>query len=183
MQRRVLVLAFALCGSLAACADPVRSADIDALGGETPGVPAGPLHRAGQPCVLCHDGDGPGEAVFSFGGTVYEDQMHTRPASDVIVHFIDAKKRVHDTATNCAGNFFVMQAAYKPEFPVFVRLQYGTAIVPGKPPEPLTPVDMKTPIYRDGSCATCHVDPPGQDSTGHVFLAPMPINIPNKGCQ
>ena len=31
---------------------------------------------------------------------------------------------------------------------------------------------MFTHIGRDGSCATCHSDPPGGDLVGHVYLAP-----------
>jgi hypothetical protein len=31
---------------------------------------------------------------------------------------------------------------------------------------------MYTHIGRDGSCATCHSDPPGGDLVGHVYLAP-----------
>lgn len=183
MKTRVLAPVFVLCGSLAACADPVRSKDIDDLGGETPGIPPGPLHRAGQPCLICHDGNGPGEAVFSFGGTVYETQMppdpnHRRPASDVIVELIDANKVMHQAATNCSGNFFVMKSDYAPVFPVWVRLHYG-ALPDGMP---LPPVEMNSPVYRDGSCAKCHADPAGVDSTGPVFLSPSPINVPNKGC-
>jgi hypothetical protein len=179
MQPRLLLAGAALASLVgSACSDPVRSGKIDALGGETPGIPAGPLHRGGQPCLVCHDGNGPGGGNFSFAGTVYEDQKHARPISDVIVRLIDVKNHQYEAATNCAGNFFVMKADYNPEFPVWVRLQFGES---GGMPLPAVP--MGTPIYREGSCATCHVDLAGTDSAGRVFLAPVPINAPNAGCQ
>lgn len=75
---------------LAAACDPVRSDAVAALGGEAPGVPHGPTHRPGQPCLLGHSN-------FAVAGTVFTD------------------------------------------------------------------------VGRNGACASCHFDPAGRDSPGHVF--------------
>jgi hypothetical protein len=158
------------------CSDPVRSGKIDALGGETAGVPPGPLHRPGQPCVLCHGGDGPGGAVFSFAGTVYQDPMNTKPLSDAIVRLIDSNGKKHDAATNCAGNFFVMRSDYAPSFPVWTKVIFGK-----QGADPVS-VNMGSAIYREGSCAACHGDPASTEETGHVFWAPVPVNVTNAGC-
>jgi hypothetical protein len=100
------------------------------------------------------------------------------PLSDALVLLIDARKRTYKSATNCAGNFFVMKPDFDPQFPVWVSIQFGTG-----GGMPLPPHAMTSPIYRDGSCAGCHVDPAGVDSAGHVFLADvLPASIPNMGC-
>jgi len=155
----------------AACGvDPVRDDAIDALGGEAPGVEPGPLHRPGQPCVLCHDGGGPGETEFSLAGTVYQIQGRSTPLPDAIVRFIDSRGRQYRTATNCAGNFFVMKEDYDPEFPVWVKLDFaGVEQV------------MGSPIFREGSCAACHTAKPGKESAGPVYVAPTDVPFP-PGC-
>ena len=155
--------------ALGACSDPVRDSEISALGGEQPGIPKGPLHRAGQPCVLCHDGSGPGQSVFSLAGTVYQAPGSPLPLDGALVRFIDSNGTKHETATNCVGNFFVMQSDYDPVFPVWVKLQYGRV-----GPTPVT-VQMSSPIYREGSCAHCHADKPATESAGHVYFAPAPF--------
>ena len=69
--------------SAAACSsDPVRDQRIERLGPEVSGVPEGPLHRPNQPCLLCHAGAGPGDAVFSLAGTVFTIR-DVRRASDI----------------------------------------------------------------------------------------------------
>jgi hypothetical protein len=172
MPTRVFVRCLLALLALSACSDPVRSHLIDSLGGEAAGVPEGPDHRPGQPCVACHGGDGPADAVFSFGGTVYQDQIGAVPAPDVIVRITDDKGKVHDTGTNCVGNFFVRETDFKPNFPVGVKLVFGV-----KDGQPLS-VHMGSPIYREGSCEACHFDPAGTDTYGHVYLATMPLGLP-----
>jgi hypothetical protein len=111
-------LRFALVGALVCLpccsSDPVESRLIDSLGGETPGVPKGPLHRPGQPCVACHQENGAADTVFSLAGTVYVDATTKppKPLPDARIHFIDASGKTYDTGANCAGNFFVMADDY-----------------------------------------------------------------------
>lgn len=179
-----------------ACSDPVRSNAIDKLGGEQPGVPAGPLHRPGQPCVLCHDGSGPGNIVLAFGGTVYQKQDTSTPMVGAIVHFRDSVGAEYRTATNCAGNFFIVDGDYNPTWPVFVKVEYAlTVVTPAGPQTVVLNPRMTSPIYntdgstvaglRDRSCANCHSDPPSPTSEGHVYLAPQggaSIPFPQVSC-
>lgn len=171
------------------CADPVRSDAIDKLGGEAQGVPAGPLHRPGQPCVLCHDGNGPGSMVLLFGGTVYQSFDTKVPMVGAIVHFRDSAGKDYRTATNCAGNFFVVDGDYEPNWPVFVKVEYAITVnLPTGPVTQLLSPTMTSPIYetdgstvsglRDHSCAYCHSDPPGTASVGHVYTAPQHSTVP-----
>ena len=52
-------LAFSAAASaLAACVDESHELQVQALGAEVPGVPMGPLHRPGQPCLVCHGDQG-----------------------------------------------------------------------------------------------------------------------------
>ena len=169
---------------LAACGDPVRQKAIDSLGGEQRGVPAGPLHRGGQPCVLCHDGSGPGSSVFSLAGTVYQTPgaMLPKPVplANALVKFIDSAGRKHQAGTNCAGNFFVMQADYDPSFPVWVKLEFGFQ-VQGNMHVPIEQA-MGSPIYREGSCAKCHGDKADAESAGRVYFAPDGVPFPPAAC-
>lgn len=172
------------CALLSACAsDPVREQAIDDLGPEAPGVHPGPLHRPNQPCLLCHDGSGPGNAIFSLAGTIYAEQKSLTPLPNAIVHFVDSKKRHYQTATNCAGNFFVDPDDFSPAFPVWMSIQFGNFIDPiSKTPKPLV-IPMSSPSFREGSCAKCHRDPASGDSVGHIFLEPvLPAPLPPSGC-
>jgi hypothetical protein len=64
------------CGNFDPFSDPILDADKAALGPEDPNVPEGPLHRAGQPCAVCHR-DGGEDPTFVFAGTVYRDPVET----------------------------------------------------------------------------------------------------------
>src|SRR5262245_6092986 len=100
----VLVVLFHA-ASLLGCGDPVKDLAVDALGPEAPGVPEGPLHRPGQPCLVCHDG---GEArAFAMAGTVYLAPDSDLPAPGASVHMADAWGGSAVALANCAGNFFV----------------------------------------------------------------------------
>ena len=161
--------------ALSACSDPVHTHQVDALGGEQPGVPEGPLHRPGQPCNVCHGDYGPAHSEFSFAGTIYVDSVGKVPLPDTKVTLIDAKGKKYETGANCVGNFFVMKADYQPEWPVWTTIFYAT----GADGMPLSK-PMSSPIYREGSCAVCHADPPGVDAVGHVFFNEDPIpNLPH----
>lgn len=154
-----------------ACGDPVHDDAVEALGDEAPGVEPGPLHRPGQPCLVCHGGDGPGEMQFSVAGTIFQYADSLEPLANAIVRLQDDRGRSTFTGTNCAGNFFVQQADFEPSFPLWTRVQFGGL-----------GLDMSTPIFADGSCAGCHRDPPSEDSTGHVYFAPSGFALPGGAC-
>jgi hypothetical protein len=44
---------------------------------------------------------------------------------------------------------------------------------------------MESPIYREGSCAMCHVGAGDSDTVSHVYLSdvPLPVPPPNTSCQ
>jgi len=148
---------------LLAC-DPVQSDEIAALGGEAPGVPEGPLHRPGQPCVLCHDGAGGDPSAFSVAGTVFETPSTSAGASGVTVAMTDSTGSTHSATTNAAGNFYVTPSEWTPTYPITT-----TTLESGR---------VSTPMYgeigRNGSCAGCHSYPAaaGAGSPGRVSLVP-----------
>ena len=147
--------------------DPYYDEQIGALGGEAPNVRKGPLHRPGQPCLLCHDGAMGNPPAFSVAGTVYEDQKGTTPAvgATVIMTNAGSKKESYRTTTNAAGNFYVTPNQYVPLNPMSVYVEYGPQ-----------PAYMIGHVGRDGSCAGCHKDPAGPSSPGHIYAngAPLP---------
>jgi hypothetical protein len=152
-------LPLGLAVGLAAC-DPVHDDAVAALGGETPGVRPGPLHRPGQPCLLCHDGAFGDPPAFSVAGTIFEAPSDHAPVDGADVHLTDSSGSLsRDFTTNAAGNFYVPADDWAPVFPLAV------AVKPQEGPD----VFMHT-LANDGSCATCHADPPGSDSPGHVSI-------------
>lgn len=177
------VCSVCVCMVLAACADPVRQESIDALGGEQPGVPKGPLHRPGQPCNVCHDGKGPGSSVFSFAGTIYQHPSPSPkiPLANALVKLIDSAGKRYDTGTNCAGNFFVMEADFAPSFPVWTKIVFGFQVLQDGSRTPFEHA-MGTPIYREGSCAKCHADAVSAESAGRVWVVPEAVPLPTETC-
>jgi hypothetical protein len=176
MKTRSLFSAIALAALLAPAActiDPVHSEQVSALGPEQPGVPRGPLHRAGQPCLTCHGGDGPASMVFSVAGTVYEQDNARVPFANALVKLTDSAGHHVVTGTNCAGNFFLQPGDFTPSFPMWVAVSYAGQ-----------DANMNTPVFRDGSCAGCHVDPRGPSSPGHVYFqaASQNFHFPASGC-
>lgn len=140
----LLLLAIAALGS-ASCIDPVHDNDVEGLGPEAPGVPRGPLHRAGQPCLTCHGGRGPASPDFSVGGTVYTERGGTAPASNVTVLLIGANGESWVATTNDVGNFWVTKAEWEPVYPMTVGISQGNLAQ-----------TMNSRIGRSGSCAECH---------------------------
>lgn len=136
------------------CTDPVRDAEIAALGGEEPNVPPGENHRPGQPCVHCHTKGGPAEdSPFAVAGTVYETpEPDSPPAKGITVQFVDARGGAPRVlpVTNEAGNFYVLEKDWPDlSFPIRVALYND----PAKPPIQT----MKSLIGREGSCNYCHI--------------------------
>ncbi len=155
-----VALGFAAMASTAACVDEVHDEQVQALGVEAPDVPPGPLHRPGQPCVVCHGGAGPAKSQFSVAGTVYEVQGQQAPAVGAQVAMEDVNGSLFTADTNAAGNFFVTPSQWSPTAPI-----KGPTVSQGKSLEL-----MISNIGRYGSCAGCHTDPPGPTSPGSVFL-------------
>lgn len=147
--------------------DPVYSHQVAALGGEAEGVEHGPLHRPGQPCLVCHDGTLGNPSAFSVAGTVYEAAApDTRPAVNVEVVMTNVSDGDSYTATtNAAGNFYVLPKQWTPVYPITVMLKAGGA-----------DTCMTSHVGRDGSCASCHVEPAGPASPGRVTLDPAPLD-------
>lgn len=148
-------------GALVACVDEVHNEEVAALGPEQAGVPPGPLHRPGQPCLTCHGGSGPAKLQLSVGGTVYETEGQTMPSvgSHVVIEDIDGN--LWTTApTNAAGNFFVLLSDFAPHYPT------QPTVVPENGTVSIT---MATHVSRDGSCADCHSNPAGPSSAGPVY--------------
>jgi hypothetical protein len=151
------LLLLMLAGWTAACTDPIRAQAIAALGDEAPGVPPGPLHRPGQPCLVCHDGNA--HPTFSVAGTVYARAESSMPVARVTVELLDSEARSFKAVTNCAGNFFVRTDEFLPHYPLWITVAVGAQRL-----------DMESPVFRDGSCASCHTDPKSPSSAGHAFF-------------
>jgi hypothetical protein len=158
MKRSWLLLA----GAVALACDPIYEDAITALGGEAPGVPRGPLHRPGQPCVLCHDGSIGNPPGFSVAGTVYVNPgVDLTPAVGAEVMLLDSQGHSFNATTNKAGNFYVLPHEFQPVYPMKVSVMYGTVTV-----------KMTADVGRDGSCAKCHFDPASSSTPGHVYVPP-----------
>jgi hypothetical protein len=141
--------------ALAAC-NPVVEDAVDALGPEAAGVRRGPLHRPGQPCLLCHDGDIGDPPQFTVAGTVFDDPVDLDGADGITVTMTDANDSMYEATTNAAGNFYVTPDQWNPTFPLHVSLSNGLV--------------MSSEIGRNGACAFCHVNPASPSSPGPVVL-------------
>ena len=166
--RRITALALLLASG---CSDPVRDGELDALGPEAAGIPPGPDHRPGQPCLACHGGQGPASLVMSFAGTVYGYLDSNEPAGGAVVHLLDAESRTYAIKTNCAGNFWIPASDFVPKFPVKAGAQWGTATEA-----------MRTILTLDGSCNACHTGPQSAGSPGHVYMLPASQTVPEESC-
>jgi hypothetical protein len=143
---------------LTAC-DPVQNDAIASLGGEASGVRPGPLHRPGQPCLLCHDGALGDPQQFSVAGTVFLQPTGTRPAQGARVELQGANGSRFESGTNAAGNFYITPNQFSPSFPLETSVTFEGQRTA-----------MLTNIGRDGSCGGCHIPEVGPDSPGHVYV-------------
>jgi hypothetical protein len=156
---------FAALIALDAC-DPVADDAITALGPEADGVRPGPLHRPGQPCPLCHDGASGDPQRFTIAGTVYETLSARVASVDTTVVLVDANSSSIELHTNAAGNFYTTPAQYDPSFPIQVTVR-GPG---GEMVRMQTLVEGNRTIEPNGGCASCHFDPQGRNSPGHVYV-------------
>ncbi|MFT3764555.1 MAG: hypothetical protein QM820_03415 [Minicystis sp.] len=172
----------ALLGLLAAlgagCADPTLDAAIAALPAEEASIRPGPMHRAGQPCTLCHSDAGGRRPAFAVAGTLYQKVDSDIPIEGATIHLTDATGATYDVTSNCAGNFYVEEQKWLPTFPLFVEITYSDGTSGGGASGTTYQATMKTKIGRDTACASCHTDPPGPTSPGRVFLTSDP-NVPD----
>jgi hypothetical protein len=153
-----IVAALTLAASTA-CTDEAHDLEVQALGGEAPGVSPGPTHRPGQPCLVCHGGLGPASHQFVMAGTVYEIQGETGGAKGASVQIEDVNGDFYTATTNEVGNFFITTDQWAPTLPAQVMVFQGQ-----------NSQQMVTHIGRDGSCAGCHVEPPSSVSPGSVYV-------------
>jgi hypothetical protein len=152
--------AVAALGSVS-CVDEVHNEEVAALGPEVSGVPPGPLHRPGQPCLTCHGGSGPAKLQFSVGGTVYLNQGGGAPAPGASVQVEDILGNLWTVQANAAGNFFVTLSDFAPHYPTQMQVTSADGTVVDQ---------MLTHVGRDGSCADCHTLTAGPTSPGPVFV-------------
>lgn len=163
-----------------ACGNPVQDQEIEALGGETPGVPEGPFHRPGQPCLLCHNDYYGAAPSFVVGGTVFAGLDSFKPVENVEVVLTDSIGETRTAVTNCIGNFYITKDSWNAQFPLAVEIRYPAGYdAEGKP---MTDAKgaivqkvkaMGSVISRDGSCAHCHTlfgRSPTVDANGNILF-------------
>ncbi|HTB78897.1 MAG TPA: hypothetical protein VK762_36895 [Polyangiaceae bacterium] len=170
MRLILLPAVLATGASIAACADATHDEQVQALGGEAPGVAAGPEHRPGQPCLVCHGGEGPASSSFSVAGTVYALFKESAPAVGAQVQIEDITGAVFRAPTNAAGNFYVTTSQWQPTYPTQMQVSLMAATN-----------QMLTHVGRDGSCATCHQSLSGPSSPGPVYVATDPEQLVGDG--
>jgi len=169
----VTVLAAALAWS---CSDPVHDAQVAALGPEAAGVPTGPTHRPGKPCLTCHGDQGPANLELSVAGTIYQTAApDSPPLAGGTVTIFDATQQAEGGAprtvvTNAAGNFYLRRSEWSPIYP----LHDISVTFPGID----TPTVMHTVVGREGSCGSCHFDPKGPNTHGHVYMVLEATDFP-----
>jgi hypothetical protein len=152
--------------ALAAC-DPVHDDAKAALGPEAPGVRRGPLHRPGQPCLVCHDGATGDPQRFTVAGTVYETPGERSPSVGATVSLVDVNGSATSLISNAAGNFYATPGQYDPTFPIQATVE-GPA---GQTVHMETLIEGNGTVEPNGGCASCHFDPAGANSPGHVCVA------------
>lgn len=147
LSLRFLIVALALPSM--SCTDPVPDMAVARLGPEADGVSPGPLHRPGQPCLVCHSARGPAsDRPFAVAGTVFEKASPDSPlAARIEIHLRDSE--YHSPGifeTNEVGNFWITEDQWPDiAFPLKVGIKRD-----GKTKT------MTTTINREGSCNFCH---------------------------
>jgi hypothetical protein len=166
-----IVVTIGVCAMALSCGDPLHDQIVQSLGPENPGVAPGPEHRPGQPCLVCHGGMGPASVQFNLGGTVYMTEGRSEPAIQALVQIEDIDGHITQVPTNSAGNFFVAPSQAQFHYPIQMHVTSSD----GRQIEQMFSVSN-----RAGSCADCHVNPPGPLSPGVVFLFPN-LNLGDAG--
>jgi len=165
VTRAAIALSVALLAS-PGC-DPVHSDAVAALGPEAPDVHTGPTHRPGQPCLVCHDGGFGDPPRFTLAGTVYETPDAKVGVNGAMVTLVETDGYTTQWTTNEAGNFYVTPDQYQPTFPLQATIQ-----APGGPAVHMqTLIGGNSTLAPNGACSSCHFDPVGPNSPGHLSLA------------
>lgn len=152
------LIAVALAPVAACDMDPVHASLVNQLGPEAPNIPKGEFHRAGQPCNVCHGGEGPASEEFSVAGTIFygpgtNASVNGRlmGAGSVTVYIEDDNGQTIGVTTNCVGNFWIKKSdPFQPAFPLQVSIA-GPTLGGGTAQQ-----KMNTQIGREGSCGMCH---------------------------
>ena len=161
MKSRVLFVVLAL----AACTDPVNSAERNALGPEDPNVPQGEFHRPGQPCLVCHDN-------FALAGTIYDTDL-TTPFEGATITITDAAGNQAQATSNSAGNFIIRKSDFTPVYPIGTYIDSNGNQVVGVQvlgSDPNSTAQMLTQIGREGSCNMCHFGTAAANTPGVVHV-------------
>jgi len=148
---RLLLLALLLC--IVSCTDPVPDLAVERLGPEVDGETPGPLHRPGQPCLVCHSPRGPASnSPFAVAGTVFEKQAADSPLADKM-EVVIKDSLGHSPGvffTNEVGNFFIREKEWRDiTYPLRVGIRREGKVK-----------SMATSINREGSCNFCHKPAP-----------------------
>ena len=177
-----LVGLLALVHLSASCSlDPVHDGQVSALGGEDSSIAVGQYHRPGQPCTVCHGGEGPATEVFSVAGTIYYEpydpikKTPPVPVDGAFVRILTADNANLCFVTNCAGNFYATPDDLMMKgltFPFLVSIQK----ISGNNQQPV--VAMVGHVGRESSCANCHKDPAFFDAPGHIAINQPPPTAP-----
>ena len=167
---KLVVAVMGVGAAFLSCADPVQSDAVNALGPETSGVPKGVYHRAGQPCVTCHQEGGPASGFpYTVAGTIFAQPLRQIGVEGAEIRMTDAEGTTHIAKTNCVGNFMVAPGEWAPKFPVLVEIGKGNIRR-----------SMRSIIGRSASCASCHssdlevADPFSQLGQVYLFAADEP---------
>jgi hypothetical protein len=137
---------------------------------------AGPLHRPGQPCLVCHSGAHPADGTsFEVAGTIYERATDRFGTPGVLVTLEDAEGAYAEVVTNRTGNFMVTRDDDDDSDEGMVRVR--RAFVP-----PLrvsiardgVERPMRSFVWREGSCSSCHRADEDFDSPGRAVLEDLP---------
>jgi hypothetical protein len=164
-MKRPILFSVACTGVLfLSCADPVLSDKVKVQGAETSGIDQGELHRAGQPCTVCHGEGGPAsDKPFTVAGTVFAQPMRQIGVEKAEIRMTDSDGTKYTAMTNCVGNFFVRAEDWDPKFPILVEIAKNNVRR-----------SMRSPIGRESSCGNCHsLDIELKDPTsevGHIYL-------------
>lgn len=172
---RRLALCCAWTGALAGCiGQSPEQAEADALGPDPSGQRNGPLHRAGFPCTRCH-GDAWWQESPSFvlAGTIYAKSTDNHGLNNAEVIVRDAAGRELTARTNQSGNFFFVEEGSaegqggEGRFQVPSGLTFPLRVSVRAGDQEQT---MRSLIWRESSCATCHRGEPGADNNGPIFV-------------
>jgi hypothetical protein len=148
--------------------DPTHDEAQNDLGDEAPGISPGPLHRPGQPCLICHDGSTAPD--WSVAGTITGVLGTPTGLNGATVLLTDANLSTFTITSNEVGNFYVEPSRWVPTYPVKVTLTYGSITS-----------TMTTIIGRDGSCAGCHASAASRISPGPVYVAGTAAQLSSAG--